>query len=123
MKDVGYNVGKMLSMADCLHREYCKFVRKEEIPNQLLGNMFLRTAMDNPEQGLARLGERIAPYKAWIDKNFGEQFKLAHWALKQMGQISNQLKGKDLPHSSSDALKAQILLGYLAHTEPKQQKN
>lgn len=119
MKDAGYNIGRMLSLTDCLHKEYCKYVRKDDIPNQLLGNTFLRTVLDSPVRGLARLSERIAVYKAWIDRSHGEEFKLAHWAQNEMGKISERLSELTLPNSTDDEMKAQILLGYLAHTESK----
>ncbi|OPX40957.1 MAG: hypothetical protein B1H13_04680 [Desulfobacteraceae bacterium 4484_190.3] len=120
MKEVGYNIGRLLSLTDCLHKEYCKIVRNDDIPNQLLGNTILRTVLDSPVRGLARLSERIPVYTAWIDRQTGEEFKLAHWAKNEMGKISEQLSGMDIPDSTDDALKAQILLGYLAHTEIKQ---
>ncbi len=120
MKEVGYNIGRLLSLTDCLHKEYCKMVRNGDIPNQLLGNTILRTVLDSPVKGLARLSERIPVYKAWIDRQTGEEFKLAHWAKNEMGKISEQLSGMTIPDSTNDALKAQILLGYLAHTDTKQ---
>jgi len=127
MKDVGYSIGRLLSLTDCLHKEYCKLVRggntdKNSIPNQLLGNTILRTVLDSPVRGLARLSERIPVYKAWIDRQEGEKFKLAHWAKNEMGKISEQLSGMTIPDSTDDALKAQILLGYLAHVETKQKQ-
>lgn len=119
MKDAGYNIGRLLSLADCLHKEYCRHVRNE-IPNQLLGNSLLQTVLDNPVRGLARLSERIAIYTAWVSRVHGEQYWLARWAKKQMGMVSERLSEATIPDSPDDALKAQILLGYLAHTESKQ---
>jgi hypothetical protein len=155
MKDAGYNIGRLLSLADCLHTEYCRHVRKGDIPNQLLGNTILRIALDDPINGLARLSERIVVYKAWVDRTHGEaskaknrldakskpssevakvdtersettkdekkDFRLAWWAKKQIGMVSEQLSEVKIPDSTDDVLKAQILLGYLAHTESKQE--
>lgn len=122
MKDAGYNIGRLLSLADCLHKEYCRHVRNE-IPNQLLGNSLLQTVLDNPVRGVARLSERIAVYKAWVDRAHGEEFRLAWWAKKQMGIVSEQLSETAIPDTTNDVLKAQILLGYLAHTESKQEND
>ncbi len=119
MKEVGYNIGRLLSLTDCLHYEYCDKVRDGDIPNQLLGNTILRTVLDSPVKGLARLSERIPVYKAWIDRHQGEEYKLAHWAKNEMGKISEQLSNMTIPDKTDDAMKAQILLGYLAHTESK----
>ena len=60
MKTAGYNIGRLLSLFDCLHKEYCKHVRSKDekdtgIPNQLLGNAALRNVLINPEKGLAIL--------------------------------------------------------------------
>lgn len=131
MKYAGYNIGRLLSLVDCLHKEYCKHVRKKKkegdkekwnIPNNLLGNATLQMALDNPVRGLARLSERIAVYKAWGDRIDGDnkKFRLALWAKRQMGIVSEQLSETAIPDSVDDVLKAQILLGYLAHTESKQ---
>lgn len=117
MKSAGYNIGRLLSIADCLHKEYCRHVRNGDIPNNLLGNALLQTVLDNPIRGLARLSERIAVYSAPFDRLRGEDYKLAGWARKQMGVVSEQLAEKDIPSSTDDVLKSQILLGYLAHPE------
>ena len=120
MKSAGYNVGRLLSLADCLHREYCRHVRNGDVPNNLMGNALLQTVLDNPVRGLARLSERIAIYIAPFERLHGEEYKLAGWAKKQMGIVTEQLSNEDLPGSTDDVLKAQILLGYLAHSESKQ---
>ena len=51
------------------------------------------------------------------DKSQGEQYKLAHWALNQMGYISEALSELDIQNRTDDTMKAQILLGYLAREE------
>jgi hypothetical protein len=117
MKSAGYNIGRLMSLADCLHKEYCRYVRNGDIPNNLLGNSLLQTVLDNPVRGLARLSERIAVYSAPFDRLHGEEYKLAGWARKQMGIVSERLAEQLLPNSTDDILKSQILLGYLAHPE------
>ena len=124
VKTAGYNIGRLLSLCDCLHKEYCRQVRSKnkkspDIPNQLLGNAALRTVLVNPEKGLAVLSERIPIYVAWADKVSGEEFKLALWAKKNIGIVSELLSNQDIPKSVNDILKAQILLGYLAHPDNK----
>ncbi len=120
MKEVGYNIGRLFSLVDCLHKEYCKNIRDGEIPNQLLGNATFRTALDSPVKGLSRLSERMPVYKAWIDRQSGEKFRLAFWANNEMGKVAKQLSEMDIPETADDTLKAQMLLGYLAHTESKE---
>lgn len=112
-------VGRLLALADTLHMEYCRHVRKNETPPQLIGNALMATAKDNPVRGLARLQERLTVYQAWANTVQGENVALAKWALGQMGKISNQLAAVVLPNRADDADKAQMLLGYLARPESK----
>ncbi len=122
MKEAAFNVGRLLALSDTLHKEYCNHVRKKDIPPQLIGNAMMPIAIDNPEQGIARLNERLMIYKAWADKVQGEEYRLVKWALGQMGQVARDLADCDLPNRTDDAAKAQMLLGYLARSESKGSK-
>ena len=115
MKNAAFNVGRMLALADKLHEQYCRHVRKNEVPPQLIGNALMHTALDNPTKGLARLSERLPIYQAWATKVQGDDVELAKWVLGQMGQVSADLENADIPKQTDDAVKAQILLGYLAY--------
>ena len=42
---------------------------------------------------------------------------MAKWVLGQMGQVSADLENAAIPTQADDAVKAQILLGYLAHVK------
>ncbi len=119
MHSATFLVGRLLALADTLHMEYCRHVRKNETPPQLIGNSLMATAMDNPVRGLARLQERLTVYQAWANTVQGENVALAKWSLGQMGNISNQLAAVVLPNRADDADKAQMLLGYLARPEGK----
>ena len=110
-------VGRMLALADTLHKEYCQHVRKGEIPPQLIGNALMPTALNNPTAGLARLSERIAPYQGWANTVVGEGVGLAKWALQRLGSVTEELGKQTLPEQCKDADKAQMLLGYLARIE------
>jgi hypothetical protein len=126
MKNAAFNVGRMLSLADKLHCEYCIHVRgknesdeekRKSVPAQLIGNALMRTALDNPLKGLSLLSERLLIYQAWATKAQGENVGLAKWVLGQMGHVSAELENTDIPKQTDDAVKAQILLGYLAHVK------
>lgn len=119
MRKAAFNVGRLLALADTLHKEYCNHVRNQDIPPQLIGNAMMPVAIDNPEQGIARLNERLMIYKAWADKVQGEKYRLVKWTLNQMGQVANELANCNLPNRSDDAAKAQMLLGYLARSKSK----
>ncbi|MDP2895133.1 MAG: hypothetical protein Q8Q12_01070 [bacterium] len=121
VKGAAFNVGRLLALADTLHREYSLHVRggekKASLPNKLIGNALVTTAMENPQAALARLGERLPVYQAWAQTAQGEQLGLAKWALREMGRISAQLAEWELPSSANDGQKAELLLGYLARPE------
>jgi hypothetical protein len=117
MHSAPFLVGRMLALADTLHREYCTHVRKTKVPPQLLGNATMMLAMENPTAGLARLAERLAPYQSWANTATGDGLGLAKWTLGEMGKVSNHLATLALAAQCDDAAKAQMLLGYLARPE------
>ena len=134
MRSTAFLVGRLLAMADLLHKEYCLDVRKGSIPTQLVGNALMPTALENPQQALARLSDRIYVYKSWVDKSYGskepgEKYALARWAVKQMGLVSQELSEQEVATRTNEADRAQMLLGYLSReirsdkdelgTEPK----
>lgn len=123
MKDSIYQVGRILALADSLHVQYCKWVRtsdekrkqgKIDCPSELLGNSLFNFALDNPVAALARLAERIRPYKGWADSYSGEDAGLVHWFGRQMAESESLLDVATLPTRMEDIHKAQLLLGYLA---------
>jgi hypothetical protein len=120
-------IGRLLALSDSLHFQYCKFVRtseekrkagKVDAPSELIGNALFTTALDQPVSALARLAERIKPYKGWADTYSGEDAGLIHWLNRQMGDARQGIDLKKLPARMTDADKAKLLLGYLAD-QPK----
>lgn len=116
-------IGRLLALADSLHLQYCKFVRtsdekrkagKINAPSELIGNALFNTALEQPVAALARLAERIKPYKGWADTYSGEDAGLIHWLNRQMAEARKDIEIEKLPTRTSDADKAKLLLGYLA---------
>ena len=120
MKAESFYVGQLLALADILHREYCKDVRKGEIPPQLIGNSLFPVALQNPEKALARLAERISVYQEWAFTDATDKSRLAKWILKNLRTVSDNLSNLKLNCQPSDAEKAQLLLGYLAGPEKEE---
>lgn len=114
MSDSPYLVGKMLKLADELHALYCKEVRKNNLPPQLLGNALMVAALDSPTQALAQLALRIAPYLGWARTNSTMSAGLSHYFLKELGLIEGKLRDTVLPIRLDDPAKAQLLLGYIS---------
>ncbi len=120
MSQPAFLIGRMLSLADTLHFEYCKAMRKGQVPPQLLGNALMPMALINPERSMAQLADRLRVYLGWAGaKGSG----LARWVLAQYGEISRDLSKAELSKRLDDAEKAQLLFGYLARPEPKEEKD
>ena len=119
MNSSAYLVGRLLSLVDDLHLKYCQHVRKGSIPPQLVGNALMPTALEAPERALSMLSQRIPPYQAWAKtlSDSEQDVGLVKYFLKQIGEVSSQLKEAGLSPTCSDTDKAQMLLGYLSRSE------
>ena len=114
-------VGRLLSLADQLHEQYCQKVRKGSVPPQLVGNALMSAALEQPTQALAMLSQRILPYQAWAKSSQREEARQAKFFLGEMGRLSQELATYPLPTTCDDKAKAEMLLGYLAWTEKSEQ--
>ena len=125
MKSAAYLIGRLLSIADQLHDKYCKYVRKDSRPPQLLGNALMAVALEHPKQALAMFSLRMLPYQAWArtynDQNPESEAKLVHYFLNEWGLICSELKDleTEIPVRCTDTDKAAMLLGYLASSAKK----
>lgn len=114
MNNSSYLVGRILKLADDLHALYCKEIRKNNLPPQLLGNALMAAALDSPTQALAQLALRIAPYLGWARTNSTESAGLSRHLLKEFGLVEGKLRDVALPDRLNDAARAQLLLGYVS---------
>jgi hypothetical protein len=104
-------VGRLLALADLLHREHARHEREAEPPSQMIGNALMTVAQDNPTAAIARLSGRLPFYKAWAERsNDG----LAKWAAARIQGIATDLESVGLPLTMHDADRAQLILGYVA---------
>jgi len=125
MHDSPFLVGRMFSLVDQLHKTYCQEVRGA-IPPQLLGNSLMRTALENPAKGLARLTERLTVYQGWASTFLSMDDKKndkVREILEGLGETSMELADKTLPSSLDAPGKAAMLLGYLARTKKQPATN
>ncbi|MBM4350251.1 MAG: hypothetical protein FJ013_03460 [Chloroflexi bacterium] len=132
MKEVPYQVGQVLALADTLHKDYCIVVRKGQLPNSLIGTSLMRRALDNPASGLADISERMMEYIRWAkvvqvsqDWPQDDQRRIAvneaRKKLRQYQQLAEKLGTSDLPKECNDMMKAQLLLGFLASPPAEEQ--
>jgi len=129
MQNGAFAVGKMLALADDIHRSYCEVVRDGSIPPSLLGNSLLSTAMENPARAVAVLGDRLKVYIGWaktakepqgMDKEAEKKriaVKTARKRVDQYGPIAELVADQGLPAKMDDVAKAHLVLGYLASTK------
>ncbi|NOQ21285.1 MAG: hypothetical protein GQ565_01370 [Candidatus Aegiribacteria sp.] len=123
MNNAPFLVGRMLKLADELHALYCKEVRDNKLPSQLIGNTLMTAALSSPVQALDQLALRIKPYYGWAQTYRGsESGGLAGYFIGLLGDVATQLKNLELPARFSDEDRAQLLLGYLA-ANPKKGTN
>ncbi len=121
MRETITQIGRLLALADGLHLQYCKHVRKEECPSQLIGNALFATALEQPVFAMARLAERLSPYQAWArtfrsaDPSAG--VGLVKYFLAELATCTDSIKISDIPSRMQDADKAKLLLGYLADSQ------
>lgn len=125
MEGTPYLMGQLLKASDELHALYCKVVRNNQIPPQLVGSALFVAASEAPGRTLSQLSVRMTPYLSWAKqyrtKN-EESSGLAGWYLKIFESIANKLSAEfSVPMRWSDTQKAQLFIGYLA-SFPKQEK-
>jgi hypothetical protein len=127
MSQSAFQLGRMLSLADTLHAQYCQAVRGGDLPPQLLGNQHYSMATENPQRALAVLADRLRIYQGWAQtaRASGElqsPVRLARWAVSEMGALAAELH-TNLPAHFKDLDRAEMMLGYLAREKKAEGAN
>lgn len=115
MSSAPFLIGRMLKLADELHALYCKEVRDNNLPPQLIGNSMMTAALESPVQALAQLALRLKPYYGWAQTFKGtEKGNLGRYFVGLYGEVAAELVKQQLPSRLNDTERAEMLLGYLA---------
>lgn len=114
MENSPYLIGRFLNLADGLHAVWCKNVRDNQIPPQLLGSSLFASFQMNPVQAFGNASLRMKPYLDWAKTNQTQDAALSRWFLGEFGRVTAAIKETGIPSRLSDADKAEMLLGYLA---------
>jgi hypothetical protein len=122
MKDAAFKIGGFFALADILHKDYCVVVRNNSLPPSLIGNAMMPRAYDNPQLAFADLADRIRVYTGWAktaqvpDDNEKKRIAVleAKKTLRRYAPLATALHEIGLPEQCSVAMKAEMLLGYLA---------
>lgn len=117
MENAPYLIGRFLNLADGLHAVWCKNVRDNQIPPQLLGSSLFASFQMNPVQAFGSASLRLKPYLDWAKTNQTQDAALSRWFLGEFGRVSSAIKAAGIPLRLSDTDKAEMLLGYLASNE------
>ena len=114
MENAPYLIGRFLNLADGLHAVWCKNVRDNQTPPQLLGSSLFASFQMNPVQAFGNASLRMKPYLDWAKTNQTQDAALSRWFLGEFGRVSSAIKATGIPQRLSDTDKAEMLLGYLA---------
>jgi len=128
MNEAAFQVGRVLALADRLHRCYCVVVRESSMPRHLIGNAAFNAALDSPEKALAILAERIRIYQGWgetVKWRSGEDeeskaIRIAKKTLSRYKPLVEKLHQQGIPNSCTDLMRAHLMLGYLAKEEDEE---
>ena len=120
MKNAPFLIGRIFKLADEIHALYCKEVRGNNLPPQLVGNSLMTAAIESPIQAMSQLALRLKPYYGWAQTfRRNEDGGLAGYYIYLYGQAASQLAEYEIPARFNDAERAQVLLGYLAANPQK----
>ncbi|MDO4285999.1 MAG: hypothetical protein Q4C60_11795 [Eubacteriales bacterium] len=127
MKTKMFLLGRMLHLADRLHKNYCIIVRNQEtlqnyhksLPPQLAGSSLYRLAEKHPAQAMGDYMGRIQIYKDWAK---AEPQSRSNWILSLMGETMAQMAQAEegWPVKVSDIDRAELAIGYLANLPGKE---
>jgi hypothetical protein len=131
MQQPAFLLGRFLALADLLHEQYCRVVRKGDVPPQLLGYQHFAMAADNAQVALSVLHSRFGVYYQWArtakaspdNQDAIKSFRIARWARSRLGETAEQLTGRLPDGPLNDAQRAEMLLGYLARVERVSSEN
>lgn len=123
MESSMFLLGRLLKLADKLHKNYCIVERNGEtpekwskpIPTQLIGNSMVQMAAQNPLRALDCLGERMYLYVGWAEANEGVGNNHSYLRLieKTLADISSQWEA-GFPQRTTSKDRAELYIGYMA---------
>ena len=126
MTSPAFDIGQLLKLADILHKDYCVVVRNGSLPPSLIGNAAMSCALDNPQSALADLAARMRIYIGWAKtattpNDDREKCRIgvheARKTLRRFEDVAARLNESELPQRCDNAMKAEMLLGYLAKVQ------
>ena len=118
MQEFPYQLGQLLKITDELHAKYCKIVREDDVPPQLIGSTFFNDACIDPFGVIGRLGNRSRFCIDWAKRyrrQKEEDSGIVGWLLRQHEKISTQIAITGKPGMKfNDTDKSLFALGYFA---------
>lgn len=122
MNDNLFYLGRYFAVVDDLYIQYHMDERSGNVPMSLLGNDYMKLALQNPLEAFLTLSSRLAhPYYSWA-KRVGTNEKpgqIAKNCIRKIAELTEELSKAQLPTEINDAEKAKVLLGYLSYGAKK----
>ncbi|PYK18099.1 MAG: hypothetical protein DME55_07720 [Verrucomicrobia bacterium] len=109
-------LGHLLQLMDGLHLQYCRHVRKGDMPTQLIGNSFFNAALTRPLDAFVNANTRLQPYRAWAQtvRVTGPEceLRLVKYLLGQINVCSGLIDPTQFPAKMTTLDKAKFICGY-----------
>lgn len=119
MKSKMFLLGRLMGLADCLHRNYCIIERNKEtlkthtkpIPGQLMGSAVYQTALQRPKEALKMLFGKMQIYINWASANPDSQ---SGWIIKKISETFKEIEvdGIALPERPTLDEQVELIVGY-----------
>lgn len=115
MKSKMFLLGRLMKLADCLHKNYCIIARNEEtlsrhskpIPRELIGGSVYHTALQSPGDALKELMDKLKIYQEWAGSFPGSG---SGWILSEMNKTFIELGADESKIPLKPTLEEQIEL-------------
>lgn len=121
MKNSWFVIGQYLALFDNLQKEYCKDVRKGNLPARLIGNEMLSVAEKNPVRAVFQISKRGKIYLNWAKVS---ENALAKFFLKKLRELDiTPEKFQNEIKEVNESNKAMLYLGYVLENQNEKEEN
>jgi hypothetical protein len=117
MEHWAYCMGQLFREANSIHREYFA-TRKMKPPDTLVGDKFIRMALDNPRRAYGNFTKAFSLYLNWASRRTGK-FSVAH--ANKMAQQIGELTEGNLLSVASDKDRILLYTGFASFVNKKRE--
>ncbi len=124
MNEDMFYLGRYFAVVDDLYIQYHKDSSAGKVPMGLLGNDYMKLALQNPLEAFVTLSSRLShPYLSWAKRvsTDDKPGQIAKNCIRKIGELTEELSKTQLPTNIDDPDKAKLLQGYLSYGAKKDQ--